>query len=92
VTRIKFDVRPPLSPLLSKEGKDVSQPAVGGRQGVVLKVYDALGREIKTLVSENLKPGTYEVQFDGTNLPSGVYFYTLKAGDYTESRKMMIIK
>ncbi len=59
---------------------------------VSLKVYDVLGREVKTLVNENKKPGEYKVTFDGSNLPSGVYFYSLKAGNFYKVRKMLLIK
>lgn len=58
----------------------------------VLKVYDVLGREIITLVNEVLKPGKYEMLFDAGNLSSGVYFYRLSSGDFTDSKKMMILK
>ncbi len=57
-----------------------------------LSVYDLLGREIATLVNEQLKPGTYEVEFDGFNYPSGVYYYKLTAGDFSQSRKMILVK
>jgi hypothetical protein len=90
VTKIRFDIRPPLNPLLSKEGKDDMQNA--GRQGVVLSVYDILGREVATLVNEKLSPGTYEVDFNGSNLPSGVYYYTLNALDFQKTKKMVLIK
>lgn len=59
---------------------------------VTLKVYDGLGREIKSLVKDNLNAGEYEVTFDGSNLPSGLYFYKLTAGDYSEVKKMMLVK
>ena len=59
---------------------------------VTLKVYDVLGNEIATLVNEEKQPGTYEVEFKGTELPSGIYFYQLKAGNYLETRKMMMLK
>ena len=59
---------------------------------VSLKVFDALGREISELVNENLKQGSYEVLFRGDNLTSGIYFYKLTAGNYSETRKMMLIK
>jgi len=65
--------------------------AEGGR-GVLLKVFDLLGREIATLVNEKLNPGTYEVDWDASNYPSGVYFYTLSAGEFKETRKMVLIK
>jgi hypothetical protein len=60
--------------------------------GVELIIYDVLGREVAVLVDQQLKPGTYEVAFDGTNLPSGVFFYKLEADDYVEVRKMVLIK
>ena len=59
---------------------------------VVLKVYDVMGRELQTLVNESLKPGTYEVSFDGSALNSGVYFYKLITNGYTETRKMLLLK
>ncbi|MBE2217905.1 MAG: T9SS type A sorting domain-containing protein [Ignavibacteria bacterium] len=57
-----------------------------------LKIFDMLGREVKTLVNENLKTGEYEVTFKASNLPSGAYFYRLRAADYNETKKMIIIK
>jgi hypothetical protein len=59
---------------------------------VTLKVYDIIGREIETLVNENLKPGIYEVKFDGSKLASGVYFYKLQAGDFHETKKLILLK
>lgn len=59
---------------------------------VKLIIYDNLGREVTTLVNKQLQPGTYEVEWDGTNYPSGVYYYTLAAGDYSETKKMVLIK
>ncbi|HEY3250301.1 MAG TPA: T9SS type A sorting domain-containing protein [Ignavibacteria bacterium] len=59
---------------------------------VRLSVYDALGREVNVLVNENKKPGTYNVTFDGTNLNTGVYFYKLEAGGFTQTRKMILLK
>lgn len=55
-------------------------------------VYDILGRKLEELVNLRLNPGTYEVDFDGTNYSSGVYFYRLTAGDYSETRKMLLVK
>jgi hypothetical protein len=57
-----------------------------------LKVYDILGREIATLVNEGKPAGEYEVEFDGTAIPSGVYFYQLKAGNFVETKKMILIR
>jgi hypothetical protein len=59
---------------------------------VTLKVFDELGREIKSLVNEKLNAGEYETTFDGSNLPSGVYFYKLTAGNFSEVKRMMLIK
>jgi hypothetical protein len=59
---------------------------------VTLKVYDILGREVATLVNEEKPVGNYEVEFDGSNLSSGVYFYQLKAGSFIQTRKMICIK
>jgi len=59
---------------------------------VSLKIFNSLGAEISVLVNETLSPGEYEATFDGTLLPSGVYFYRLRAGDYSETKKMVLIK
>lgn len=59
---------------------------------VKLVVRDLLGREVQTLINEKLKPGEYEVTFNGSNLPSGVYFYKLQSGDFTETKKMLRVK
>lgn len=63
------------------------------RQSLVeLKVFDVLGREIKTLVNQLQNAGIYNTPFDASKLSSGVYFYTIKAGGYTNSKKMLLIK
>ncbi len=80
-TKIKFAIPPHNLPLTG-----------GDREGVLLKIYDILGREIATLVNEQLNPGNYEVEFDGANLPSGVYYYKLIARDYSETKIMILIK
>jgi photosystem II stability/assembly factor-like uncharacterized protein len=59
---------------------------------VTLKVYDILGREVATLVNEEKPAGEYEVEFYGSELTSGIYFYQLKAGQYSETRKMVLMK
>jgi hypothetical protein len=59
---------------------------------VTLAVYDILGREVKMLVNEEMKPGNYKVTFDGTDLASGVYVYRLRAGDFVQSRKLLPLK
>jgi hypothetical protein len=59
---------------------------------VSLKVFDALGREVSVLVSQELTAGTYSHQWTSTGLPSGVYFYRLQAGNFSESRKLVLVK
>ncbi|MBZ0178161.1 MAG: T9SS type A sorting domain-containing protein [Melioribacteraceae bacterium] len=59
---------------------------------VTIKVFDILGAEVATLVNETRSPGNYELNFDASNLRSGVYLYRIQAGNYTESRKMLFIK
>lgn len=59
---------------------------------VELKIYDILGREVAALVSEVQKAGQYNVRFDGSSLPSGVYIYTIKAGKFVESNKLLLLK
>ena len=59
---------------------------------VNLKVYDALGKEVTTLVNEKLSPGLYQIKFDGNGLRSGVYFCRLSAGRFSETKKMMLVK
>jgi hypothetical protein len=59
---------------------------------VTLKVFDVLGREVKTLIEEYRTEGKYEVEFDATSLPSGIYFYKLQAGSFVETKKMVFMK
>jgi len=80
-TKIKFDIPALGSPL----GR-----GVGGM--TVLKVYDILGKEIETLVNEKLTAGTYEVTFNASQYPSGVYFYRLQGGDFNETKRMILLK
>lgn len=63
-----------------------------GAQNVKLVVYDLLGREVKTLVNDYNEPGRYTVRFDASGLSSGVYVYRLTAGQFVESRKMVLTK
>ena len=77
VTKIKFDI-----------------PSEGKKQNAKVKlvIYNILGKEIQTLVNEQLQPGSYEVTFDGSNLPSGVYFYQLRVGEFMETKKLVLLK
>ena len=93
-TKIKFTIPQTDSPLM------------GGGGLVILKVYDVLGNEIATLVNEEMQAGTYEVEFNverhtgevrnlpagRQGLPSGIYFYQLKAGSFIEVKKMILMK
>jgi photosystem II stability/assembly factor-like uncharacterized protein len=91
-TKIKFTIPTP----------PVSSPLVKGRTkegSVTLKVYDLLGREVATLIKEEKPAGEYEVEFNSVshsgnvrNLPSGIYFYQLKAGEFSETKKMILLR
>jgi len=59
---------------------------------VSLKLYDFLGKEVNALVNETKVAGIYEVTFDASNLPSGTYFYTLRAGDFISTKKMILLR
>lgn len=81
VTKIKFQA--PLSPL------------EGGMQEVSLKIFDVLGKEVAIVFTSpwgRIGGATYEAEWDASNYPSGVYFYKLTAGDYSETKKMVLIK
>lgn len=77
VTKIKFDI---------------PQDARGETRDVKIVIYNALGKEVTTLVNERLLPGSYEVDFDASNLPSGLYFYRIEAGEFSKIKKMIFIK
>jgi len=81
VTKIKFNI-----------AQDVRRET----QDVKLIIYDGLGREVSLLVNQKLRYGIYEVDFDGSNLPSGIYFYRLSAtggaDDFTETKRMILLK
>jgi hypothetical protein len=59
---------------------------------VTLVVYDVLGRQVAVLVNERKAPGTYQVPFDGTGLASGVYIYRLTAGNFVQTKRMVLVK
>jgi len=76
VTKIKFSI-----------------PSVGkGRDRSIMKIYNSLGHEVQVLVNQSLQPGIYEVDWDASNFPSGVYFYELTSGDFIQTKKMVLIK
>ena len=65
---------------------------VANSEFVELKVFDILGREVAKLVNEELKPGSYEVAWDAIGLASGVYLYRLQAGDFVETKKLLLLR
>jgi hypothetical protein len=65
---------------------------VSGSGFVSLKVYDVLGREVRTLVNEELKADSYETTFNATGLSSGVYFYHLRAGEFTQTKRVILLR
>jgi hypothetical protein len=62
------------------------------QQNVNLTIYDLLGREVKNLVNESKQPGNYEVTFDASSITSGIYYYTLTSSNFTQTKKMLLIK
>ncbi|MCL4279940.1 MAG: T9SS type A sorting domain-containing protein, partial [Ignavibacteriaceae bacterium] len=78
-TKIKYEIPASLNP--SKGGTLVQ-----------LIVYDILGREIAVLVNEEKHPGNYEIEFDGSNLSSGIYLYRLTAGGFSATKKLVLLK
>lgn len=76
-TKIKFDIA---------AGERISVSPVK------LTVYDQLGKEIATLVNENLSPGSYEYNWNAGNLAGGIFYYTLSAGNFSDTKKMILIK
>jgi hypothetical protein len=59
---------------------------------VNLKIYDLLGREVKTLLNEEMQAGNYTIDFNASTLSSGIYFYTLNAGEFISTKKMILLK
>jgi ligand-binding sensor domain-containing protein len=66
--------------------------SIAVRSNIQLKIFNILGREIKTLVNKEQFPGKYKVQFNASLLPSGVYIYTIQAGEFRDSKKLLLIK
>jgi hypothetical protein len=59
---------------------------------VSVRIYDILGREVATLVEEKKQSGKYQVSWNASKIHSGVFFYRLQSGSYTESRKLILLK
>jgi hypothetical protein len=79
----------PFNPI-TKIRFDIPSNAKDGN--VKLIIYDMLGSEIAVLVNENLNPGTYNIEWDGSDYPSGVYFYKLQTDNYSKTKKLVLIK
>jgi hypothetical protein len=71
-------------------------PLLGGESGesflVQMKIYDLLGKEITTLVNEVQNPGIYEVVLNAEDYSSGIYFYSIKAGNFSDMKKLILLK
>ena len=65
---------------------------ISSAEFVSLKVYDVLGNKVATLINKEIAPGSYDVTFDASRLSSGIYFYTLQAGSFGETKKMILMK
>lgn len=59
---------------------------------VTLKIYNVLGKEIKTLVNEEQAKGSYSINFNSSSFPGGVYFYQIRSGSYSATKKMVLLK
>jgi len=70
----------------------IPQDEIREIKNVRLIVYDVLGNQVATLVNEEQHPGIYEVEFDGGNLSSGVYYYSLEAGNFRDIKKLILLK
>jgi hypothetical protein len=81
----------PFNPV-TKIKYDIPSNVKSEKSNVKIIVYDILGSEIETLVNETQKPGSYEVDWDGSRYASGVYFYRLITDEYIETKKMVLIK
>jgi photosystem II stability/assembly factor-like uncharacterized protein len=82
VTKIKFDISQ--SVILKNE--------VTKNPFITLKIFDILGHEVATLINEELKPGSYENEWNATDYPSGIYFYQLSEGEFSDKKKLVLIK
>jgi len=96
VISVNFDV--PAEFVLSQNYPNPFNPStrisyfVSKESFVSIKIYDFLGREVKTLVGENQPIGSYDVVFDASNLPSATYFCIMIAGNFSDTKKMIVLK
>ena len=103
ITGVKENTNPPAEFRLQQNYPNPFNPSTkikfsipgtnsGKAVATILKVYDLLGREVAVLVNEEKLPGNYEVLFDAKNLTSGIYLYTIRAGNFTATRKLLLLK
>ena len=98
ITSVENETTQPINLLLSQNYPNPFNPStkikysVPQSSQVQIKVFDVLGNEVETLVNVEKPIGTYELTWYATNLPSGVYFYQLKAGSFVETKKMILLK
>lgn len=71
---------------------DVTSGDRGGLTKINIVVYDQLGKQVAALVNDNFSPGSYEVDWNAADLPGGTYFYRMTSGDFTETKKMILVK
>jgi len=95
---IEVEVNGPLTFALGQNYPNPFNPAtkitytLPQKNYVALKIYDVLGKEVATLVNEEKPTGIYEVEFNAAKLPSGIYFYRIQAGNFVETKKMVVMK
>ncbi len=98
IVSVEAEVNGPLSFELEQNYPNPFNPStkinfrITKRSNVSLKVFNLLGSEIAKLVKGEIEAGEYEISFDASVLPSGVYFYKLQTGDFVETKKMMLLK
>jgi streptogramin lyase len=98
ITSVSYENETPKSFILYQNYPNPFNPAttiefdIPERTQVKLIIHDALGYEIKVLLDKDLEPGKYKLNFDARDLPSGVYFYTLRTPKFTKTNKMLLIK
>jgi hypothetical protein len=97
-SEINVEIAPPATYELSQNYPNPFNPVtliqyqLPEKQFVTLKIYDALGVEVVSLINEEKESGVHEVSFDASSLTSGVYFYTLQSGTIVKTNKMMLLK
>ena len=98
IAEVEEDVPPPFSFELAQNYPNPFNPTttikfdIPGSGFVTLRVFDLLGREVATLVNEEMKPGRYDRIFDGAGLASGIFFYHLTAGNFSQTKKLVLVR